>query len=99
MITEQTIFTTVEGTKKNKQIEPVEGVPMVRVVDENGREIIRGWYIHHITRTIYPLGDCVRSDDVQHFVAYDVGADWNFPQDLNLMLVTPPERIEVIEND
>jgi len=29
---------------------PPVNVPMVRVVDEKGKEVVRGWYYRHVTR-------------------------------------------------
>lgn len=52
-------------------IEPVEGAPMVRVVNEHGKELFRGWYIRHETRQPAPFGDEPRDEDVQHIVAVD----------------------------
>lgn len=78
--------------------DPVEGVPMVRVLDEQGREVLRGWYIRHEKRQPYCLNDELRDEDVQHIVAVDEFADWGMPRELKLKAVTPPHRIEVVHD-
>lgn len=75
---------------------PVDGAPMVRVLDESGEEIIRGWYIRHENRQPYCLHDELHEDDVDHIVAVDGFADWGMPRELRLIAVTPPHRIEVV---
>lgn len=74
----------------------VEGVPMVRVLDEQNREVLRGWYIRHETRQPYCFGDELREEEVQHIVAVDEFADWGMPRQLKLKVVTPPHRIEMV---
>ena len=71
-------------------------VPKVRVCDENGKELFKGWYVGHINRCTAPLGDRVRSNDVDHIVAHDGFADWNMPRSVVLTKVTPPHYIEVV---
>ncbi len=81
---------------ERSSVDPVPGVPMVRVVDEQGREAARGWYVRHECRQVCPIEDSLKPADVAHLVAVSDGADWNMPRDLRLLEVTPPHRIEVI---
>ena len=82
--------------KTAKNLNPHYGIPMVRVVDENGRECLRGYYAYHKSRQLAPIGDCLRQEDVHHLVIHDGFADWNMPQELKVTEVEPPHRIEPI---
>lgn len=79
-------------------IKPPVDVPMVRVVDEEGHEVIRGWYYRHVNRQPSAFGDCVRENDVQHVVMHDSFADWNMPKRAKSTVITPPYRIEIIND-
>lgn len=81
--------------ESNLTLDPVN-VPMVRVLDENGKEVLQGYYIYHIKRQLYPFGDTLEEEDVQHIVAVEGPADWGLPKKLELKLITPPHRIEII---
>lgn len=78
------------------RVYPLPGVPMVRVVDEQGNELARGYYIYHVNRNIGPFCRYLKAGDVDHLVAIDGFADWNLPQALEIKKVTPPHRIEVL---
>lgn len=77
-------------------VEPLPGVPRVRIVDEEGHALFEGYYIRHENRQTCVLHDRLRPDDVDHLVAVDGFADWNMPRDLVIKRVTPPHRIEVV---
>ena len=79
-------------------IRPLPGVPRVRIVDEEGRELFEGYYIRHENRQPAVFGgtDYLHPEDVDHCVAVDGFADWNMPRRLVIKKVTPPHRIEVI---
>lgn len=77
-------------------VEPLPGVPRVRIVDGEGRALFEGYYIRHENRQPCVLHDCLRPEDVDHLVAVDGFADWNMPRDLVIKRVTPPHRIEVV---
>ena len=76
-------------------MQPIKGVPKVRVLDENGKEVLRGWYIFHQNTNV-----CFAEEDkpeyYDHCVAVDGFADWNMPQSLSVRRITPPHTIEVI---
>ena len=79
-------------------VEPMPGVPRVRVVDERGREVCEGYYICHENRQLSPLGPSwLRPEDVDHCVAVDDFADWNMPRSLTIKKITPPHRIEIVD--
>lgn len=40
-----------------------------------------GYYIRHIKRTIYPMGDSVKPEDLQHAIMHDGFSDWGMPRD------------------
>ena len=78
--------------------EPLKGIPMVRVLGESGREVLRGWYAFHEKRQLCPIGcDELRPDDVQHLVIRSDWADWNMPRELRVSAITPPHRIVPVE--
>lgn len=69
---------------------------MVRVLDENGEEVLRGWCMRHERRQPCAFDDELRPEDVEHLVVRDGPADWNMPRPLIPARITPPHRIEVI---
>lgn len=75
---------------------PVAGVPMVRVLDEGGREVMRGWYVRHESRQPCLVGDALLPEDVHHVVVCDAFADWGMPREMRASEVTSPHRIEVV---
>lgn len=78
-------------------IDPMPGVPEVRVLDGDGKEVMRGYYFRHVYRQVAPLGnDQLRPEDVDHCVVYDGFADWNLPKPVKVAKITPPHRIEVV---
>lgn len=79
-------------------VKPPVDVPMVRVIDENGEEVMRGWYYRHVKRQPAALDDRVRDEDVDHVVMHDWLADWNMPQAPMATVIAPPHRIEVIDD-
>lgn len=82
----------------NFGVEPAVNVPMVRVLNEDGKEIFRGWYYRHVNRQIAAFGDKLTELDVEHIVMHDSSADWNMPQKPIATIVRPPHRIEVIDD-
>lgn len=72
------------------------GVPMVKVLDQDGKEVLRGWYFRHERRQVCPIGDDVSEEDVDEGVVYDEFTDFNMPKKLMFARVTPPHRIEVL---
>ena len=76
---------------------PIESIPTVRVLNEEGKECLRGWYIYHINRQPAPLEDSLKEEDVEHLVAVTASADWNMPTELKLKRISKPYRIEVIQ--
>ena len=81
---------------EREQMEPVSGVPMVRVLDADGKELFRGWSVRHECRQPYVMDDELRPSDVAHLVAVSGSADWGLERPLRIIEVTPPHRIEVI---
>lgn len=80
-----------------EDIDPMPGVPEVRVLDGDGKEVMRGYYCRHVNRQVAPLGaDRLRPEDVDHCVVYDGFADWNMPKPVKVAKITPPHRIEVL---
>ena len=77
--------------------EPVPGIPMVRVLDERGEEVLRGWYVRFAARQVCPMGDRLRPEDVRHLVLHESFEDWNMPTRLVPTEITPPHRIVPVE--
>ena len=51
---------------------------------------VEGYYIHHIKRTICPLGgDSVKPEDEIHVIMHDSFSDWNMPRDTVSHLIDP----------
>lgn len=87
-----------DETKELVSTDPLACIPQVRVLDENGREVLRGWYAFHEKRQLCPMGyDELRPDDVQHLVIHSDWADWNMPRRLVVSEITPPHRIVPVE--
>jgi hypothetical protein len=80
------------------RITPIVDVPMVRVLDGDGNEVVRGWYALHINRTTGPIGDILHDRDTEHWVIYDGHLDWNMLRGIEIRVVNPiTETIEVIK--
>lgn len=79
-------------------VEPTVPVPMVRVLDEQGREVLYGWYYRHVNRCPHCTEE-LKESDIDHIVMHDGFADWNMPRDIECTRITPPHRIEVIPED
>lgn len=77
-------------------IDPMPGIPEVRVLDEDGREVFRGYYYQHVNRQVAPIRDSLRPEDVDHCVVHDDFADWNMPKSFRVTKITPPHRIEIV---
>ena len=81
--------------------EPISGIPKVRVLDKDGKQLLTGWYVFHEARQRYPIyqngPDELSDDELQHLVVVDESADWGMPKGIRVVKVTHPERIEVIE--
>lgn len=75
-------------------MQPIKGVPKVRVLDENGKEVLRGWYIFHQNTNVCFAED--KPEYYDHFVVVDNFADLNMPKSLSIKRITPPHTIEVI---
>lgn len=78
-------------------LEPIPGVPRVRILDETGRKLFEGYYIYRVNRQLCPFGDRLSQEDVDHMVAVVHEADWNLERRMTIKKVTPPHRIELIE--
>ena len=81
------------SSEESVSTEPLRGIPMVRVLDEDGREVLRGWYAFHEKRQLCPIGDELRANDVSHLVVHSDWADWNMPRQLEASEISPPHRI------
>lgn len=79
-------------------VKPPVDIPMVRVIDEDGNEVMRGWYYRHVKRQICVFNDSVKDEDIDHIVMHDGFADWNMPREPKASIITPPHRIEVIDD-
>ena len=65
----------------------------VSVLDESGKEVLRGYYVLHFKRTLCPFDDEYKEDDVEHLVIYDEDSDWNMPRGIRCAKITPPHKI------
>ena len=71
-------------------------VPRVKVLDENGKEVLRGYYVLHFNRTPCVFVDEHKADDVEHLVVCSKDYDWNLPTQLTIKKITPPHTIHII---
>ncbi len=72
-------------------------LPMARVVDEDGREVCRGWYAR-LRRSTYCVKGEEPEDNVMECVLMDELTDWGMPNRHVIKEVTPPHRIEAVES-
>ena len=81
--------------------DPLPGIPKVRVLDKDGKQLLTGWYVFQEARQRYPIHqtkpDELNDDEIQHLVIVDDTADWGMPKGIRVLKITPPESIEVIE--
>ena len=72
-------------------------VPMVRVLDEDGKEVMRGWYFKYPRRNDNPWN---RDSDEPHEMVEGIlrcdEGDWGMNNRFVLVQVTPPHTMEVI---
>jgi hypothetical protein len=80
-------------------IMPLPGIPRVRAVDPDGRVLAEGYYAYHVNRSISPLGGCLKPEDVDQCIIFDGFADWNLPQQMKVMKITAPTRIEIVKEE
>lgn len=76
-------------------------IPRVRVIDPNGRKVCEGWYIAYPERMGYPIVEPDEKPDeipLVELVAVVEYGDWGLKNGLRLNCVTPPHRIEIIED-
>lgn len=78
---------------------PLVNIPMVRVVNAEGKELKRGYYFRWVTRQPAAIEDWVKSEDIKECVVYSGFADWNMPRNIEYMIVEPPNHIEIIETE
>ena len=71
----------------------IDGIPMVRVLDGDGREVCRGWYAR-LRKTAHAFGDT--EDNWFDGVVVEDLTDWGMPCTWSLKRVTPPHRLEVL---
>lgn len=80
--------------------EATADIPKVRVRDSKGRVVCEGCYFEYpeyMGPGIYD-GDPPPIPTVRGVITYDQG-DWNMPNMLRVLRVTPPHVIEVIEKE
>lgn len=76
------------------------GVPMVRVLDEAGKEVARGWYAAYPETTYCVKEDYERNPPrlIEGVVCWQT-TDWELPNRIGFRQVTAPHRIEVLPFD
>lgn len=86
--------------ERDCSIEPIPSVdvPMVKVVDEHGNEVRRGYYFRWETRQLCPAGDKLVPEEVKECVVYSGFADWNMPREIQIMVVEEPNHIELFDD-
>ena len=72
-------------------------VPRVKVVDEDGEELVRGYYVLHFNRTL-GVDDEYTEDDVEHSVISDAESDFNMARGLQTTRVAPPCQIVFLDD-
>lgn len=80
-----------------KEIKPLEGIPQIKLLDKDGREFLRGWYVFHETRQLCSFNDYLKEEDVKQYLVYDGFADFNLPRGMVRREIKPTDTIEIIE--
>lgn len=75
------------------------GIPRVRAVEPDGSVSAEGWYFRHVKRQPFPVDDRLNPEDVDECIVTDGSSDWNLEPPVRLLKITPPTRIEVIEEE
>lgn len=93
-------YSTCDGCPLKPDTGRLEGVPMVRVVDGDGKIVLEGWYWRFPKKMggAWFEGKTGEREYVEGVVKCNYG-DWNMNNEFKLVAVTPPHRIEVIEDD
>lgn len=55
----------------------------------DNEEWVEGYYIHHVKRTMCPIGDSLKPEDEQHVIMQDGFSDWNMPRDTVVFEIDP----------
>ena len=48
-----------------------------------------GYYVMHRKRTLCPIGDSLKEEDVEHMVVKDGFSDWNMPRSMEAVEIDP----------
>lgn len=75
--------------------EPLEGVPMVEVVDEKGKVVREGYYFCFPESCPYPVCNGTQSVEMVEGVVVCEYGDWGLPNSLKLVRVTPPHSVRL----
>lgn len=81
--------------------QPMRGVPMARVRDpESGKIIAEGWYAAYPETTFCCAEDYQRNPPrlVEGIVCWQM-TDWGLPNKIGFREVTPPHKIELIQQE
>lgn len=62
---------------------------LFRAKRTDNEEWVEGYYIHHVKRTICPIGDSLKTEDEQHVIMQDGFSDWNMPRDTVVFEIDP----------
>ena len=73
-------------------------VPMVRVLDEGGKEVMRGWYFKYPRYNNNPWDrDSGKPCEMVEGILRCYEGDWGLENHFTLVRVMPPHTMEVVE--
>ena len=86
--------------KRDLYAKALKGVPRVRLVDGSGKELYRGYHFAYPEYQGYPVvANGEKPEEiplVEGIVTYDPG-DWGLSNTPRFLKVTPPHRLELIQ--
>ena len=56
---------------------------------EDNNNWIEGYYMYHINRTLSPIDDSLKKEDIEHIILFDGFSDWNMHRDIKYVHIVP----------
>lgn len=56
---------------------------------EDNNNWIEEYYMYHINRTLSPIDDSLKKEDIEHIILFDGFSDWNMHRDIKYVHIVP----------
>lgn len=55
----------------------------------DSEKYVTGYYVYHINRTLFPIGDSLEKEDEEHYIVQDEFSDWGMPRGVKFFRIDP----------